>query len=362
MIARIEEDGYAATSLTGAYPGMYCRDTSIQIMAHTVQGDYDYAKKLIGYILKYHKERGCNYLLHVMYNDPERLPFATEQSDTTYFFLHAWYQFVTTAPKTAENISLIKNSYPQVKTFADYYLNKGYLNNKYNLLFNACLEHSRKFSFWQGYDLLTNVYASQVYHEISLYFAEIYPESSKRWADAADTIVKGIYTNLVTEIDGKTIYSELIGRTKKEAEENPNVPEPVLYGFSWVNLAPIGCDWYATEPEILENTYEMYKKYGSCVYYNDRYVMLEVDTEFTGTPITEGNYILGKGLAWEMMYCKKMGYTDRLKTLVVFLEEFSEDMYRETWGYHGGGSDTANQEHASWMLYANKICFPELEG
>jgi hypothetical protein len=101
-------------------------------------------------------------------------------------------------------------------------------------------------------------------------------------------------------------------------------------------------------------------KYGSCLYYNE-YQMLEVFSTYNGSPLTAGNHVIGKGLAWEMMYCKKMGYTERLQTLANFLECNSTDMYRETWGYYGGGSDTANQEHASWMLIANRICFPKID-
>ena len=38
---RITDRGYAPTSLTGAYQGMFIRDTSIQIMAHTAYGETD---------------------------------------------------------------------------------------------------------------------------------------------------------------------------------------------------------------------------------------------------------------------------------------------------------------------------------
>ena len=67
--------------------------------------------------------------------------------------------------------------------------------------------------------------------------------------------------------------------------------------------------------------------------------------------------VIGKGLAWEIMYCYDTGRYDRVRELIHFLEDGSNDMYREGWHFAGGGSDTANQEHANWMILANQyVC------
>jgi hypothetical protein len=348
MIDRTHENGYAQTSVTGAYVGMFCRDASIQMRAHVEAGDYDQALKLLKYTVDYHRTYDYDYLLHIMNNGNG--PISSKvQVDTTFFFLHAWYLYATKAPDSPQKEAFLKESQDKIFDFADYFLEQGYLD-EFGLMINPSLEHSRDGRYWFSYDLLTNVYASQALHELALYFGESHPEKAKGWEEASQTIVNGVHTNLISEIDGKKFYAELIDYQ----DDNR-----LVQGFSWVNLAPMGCDWYAADPQLLENTYQLYMKYGSCLYYNE-YQMLDVYSTYNGNPLVAGNHVIGKGLAWEMMYCKKMGYTQRLQKLVNFVERNSVDMYRETWGYYGGGSDTANQEHASWMLVANKTCFPQL--
>ena len=104
MLERTAENGYAKTSITGAYPGMFGRDSSIQIMSHIAVGDYDYALKLLSFIVEYHKKHDANYVLHIMYNDDFNAeltpPDDTLQPDATFFFLHAWYLYATQAPES----------------------------------------------------------------------------------------------------------------------------------------------------------------------------------------------------------------------------------------------------------------------
>ena len=362
MIDRTTEEGYAQTSITGAYQGMFCRDASIQIMAHMAEGDFEQARLILNFITQYHIETRYRYALHIIYPSIYTYPSPVQQADTTFFFLHAWYQFATTAPQTAQNKAYIEGSYGLVKDFANYYLDVGDLENEYDLLMNWNLEHTRDTSYWQGYDLLTNVYASQALHEMAMYFKTLDPANSKKWEEAASKIVAGVHKNLTVELDGALMYAELRGVSHKQLENEVEPEEKFIAGFSWVNLAPMGCDWYGADPEIVEHTYQMYLKYGACTYYRTT-LMLEACTNFsmnTQRPIRTGNHVIGKGLAWEIMYCAKTGKTERLAELAAFVEEFSDTMYRETWAYAGGGADTGNQEQASWLLIANKTAFPKL--
>ena len=363
MIDRTREDGYAQPSITGAYPGMFCRDSSIQIMAHIEEGDFEQARLILDFITDYHIRNNYYYVIHIIYPETYSSPSSVMQIDTTFFFLHAWYQFATMAPKTAQNKAYIEGSYDKIKEFANTFLNLGELDNDYGLLYNLNFEHTRDTSYWQSYDLLTNVYASQAYYEIAQYFKTLDPENAKRWQEASTTIANGIHNHLTVELDGALMYAELRGNSHKAITSDPEAGERLIAGFSWVNLAPMGCDWYAAKPEIVEHTYQMYLKYGACKYYR-KVDMLDACTNFNLSqprPIRSGNHVIGKGLAWEIMYCKKMGYTQRLGELAGFLEEFCDTMYRETWVYSGGGADTGNQEQASWLLVANKIAFPKLK-
>ena len=160
-------------------------------------------------------------------------------------------------------------------------------------------------------------------------------------------------------MDGKTIYAEMRSIDKIIASTNQLVEDDQFYiGFSWVNMAPAGAGWYAIDDEVMDNTYQAYLNYGSITYYK-KYQMLEAVTTFHSPEDyrVTGGHVIGKGLAWELMYCYDTGRYERAAELIRFIEENSVDMYRETWGYTGGGSDTANQEHASWMIYANQsVC------
>ena len=365
MLSRIREDGYAETSLTGAYKGMFCRDASIQIMAHIAAAEFEQARMILQFITRYHAENQHHYLIHIIRQNPSYY----KQADTTFFFLHAWFQFATRAPKTEQNIAYIEGSYEMVKTFANYYLDNGYLHEKYNLLFNESFEHSRGGVYWQSYDLLTNVYASQALHELAEYFKTLDPQNAQKWQEASQTIANGIHTNLTATVNGALMYAELRGRTQANINSDPNSPEEFIAGLSWVNLAPVGCDWYAADPEIMEHTYQTYLKYGSVRYRNSQtkhsYLMLEVAPPPLNTqhprPTLSGNHIVGKGLAWELMYCHQTNRVSRMEELVAFIEENSNTIYPEVWIYGGKISDEGNQEQASWLLLAHKTAFPKLK-
>ena len=66
MIDRLHENGYAQTSLTGAYYGMFIRDASIQAMAHIAEGDMDEAMSILNFMASYHKATGAQYAYHIM--------------------------------------------------------------------------------------------------------------------------------------------------------------------------------------------------------------------------------------------------------------------------------------------------------
>lgn len=60
-----------------------------------------------------------------------------------------------------------------------------------------------------------------------------------------------------------------------------------------------------------------------------------------GTCTLRKDHVLGKALAWELLYCHSTGRFAREQELLDFLARYSDEMYRETRKYTGGGSDTA---------------------
>ncbi len=178
---RIHSNGYAPTSVTGAYKGMFTRDASIQIMAHTACGDFDAARRMLAYIFSYHRQYGYDFALHIMLEGQP--PYSDMiQADSTFFLLHAWYLYAVHAPRSEEKARLLAQTEAQAAVFADYYLTPEFYRQEKKLLRNPNLEGPRENSYFNCYDLLTNVYASQALYELSSYFAETLPEQAARWA------------------------------------------------------------------------------------------------------------------------------------------------------------------------------------
>lgn len=272
------------------------------------------------------------------------------QIDGNYMLIHAWAQFVNGCQDNEDNQQFIVETYPIIKQFANYYIDNGYINKNINLIKNDSFEHSREGRYWQSYDLITNVFASQALYELSSIAEELNDnEASVKWLETSKTLTKGIHENLVTEIDGVKIYAELY-----DIEHNMNLVE----GMSWVNWAPMAAEWYGMDQSIMQNTYDIYAKYDSQDY--DGYLVLDVCYDFNTQK--GSNHVIGKGLAWEIMYNRLKGDDEKLDYLVHFILDHSTvgGVYPETYQPNGHFSDIGNQEHASWQHYAMSYAFPQL--
>ena len=65
---RVRENGYAQTSITGAYSGEFMRDAACQLRAHLANGDHDLVKRMLQYIIGYHKADVVPYARHIIDN------------------------------------------------------------------------------------------------------------------------------------------------------------------------------------------------------------------------------------------------------------------------------------------------------
>ena len=275
------------------------------------------------------------------------------QTDANYMLIHAWVMYVNSNGGSEEDLLFIQQSYPIIKSFANYYIdNAQYYNKKMDLIFNPSLEHSRKIRYWQSYDLLTNVFASQALYELSGVATQMKDDTmSEKWMKYAKQIENGINTHLVTEYDGKKIYGEFY-----DVEDNMKF----YAGISWVNLAPVAAEWYGMDIEIMKNTYEVYKKYASVSMYGSKCLATEA-TLGTNELTRE---LIGKGIAWELMLCDMIGDTQRIEQIVALEVETAKrnniKVYPEFWKSESYVTDPGNQEHCSWQFYAMSKVFPEL--
>ena len=275
------------------------------------------------------------------------------QTDANYMLIHAWVMYVNNNKGTEEDRIFIEQSYPIIKKFANYYLdNKQYYNSKMDLLLNPSLEHSRKIRYWVSYDLLTNVFASQALYELSAVADSMNDGAmSSKWLSYAKKIEEGINKHLVTEIDGKKIYGEFY-----DVEDGMKF----YAGISWVNLAPVAAEWYGMDMDIMKNTYDIYKKYASIKMYG----IDALATEATLGTSELTRELIGKGIAWELMFCNMIGDTERIKEIVALELKTAKKnniyVYPEFWKSENYVTDPGNQEHCSWQFYAMSRVFPHL--
>lgn len=287
---------------------------------------------------------------YVAYKSDVRKLSEHRQIDGNYMLIHAWCMFAKMAPDTKENREFIIQTYPIIKRFADSYLKQGYINMDNKLIKNDSFEHSREGRYWNSYDLITNTFTSQALHELSaIALTQNDEESSIRWNEQSEILRKGIESNLVTEVDGKKIYAELY-----DIDNNMKL----VQGMSWVNWAPMAAQWYAMDEKIMQNTYDIYQKYGSQDYQGYRMLDVVYDMETKGF----GNHVIGKGLAWEIMFNHGIDDVDKSNMLVAFILDNSTEngVYPETYQLGGTFSDVGNQEHASWQHYAMSYAYPQL--
>ncbi|MBQ9468695.1 MAG: dockerin type I repeat-containing protein, partial [Clostridia bacterium] len=276
------------------------------------------------------------------------------QTDTTYMLIHAWAMFANKAKKTDENLKFIVDSYPLIKSFANYFIDDpAYMNDSLDLLYNPSLEHSKQGRYWQSYDLITNVFASQALWELSAIAGTMDDATaSQKWLAAARRIEGGINAHLVTDYEGKTIYGEFYD----------SFDGMTFYpGISWVNFAPVAAEWYAMDVEIMKNTYEVYKEYAGITMLG--YPGLSTDATLGADDKRDS--LIGKGVAWELMFCDRIGDTDRVKEILALeratAEKYALSCYPESWISQYQVSDPGNQEHCAWQVYAMCAVFPELK-
>lgn len=285
-------------------------------------------------------------------------PDTKEQVDGNYMVVTAWAQYVNLCQKSPEDMEFIMASYPQIRTFTNYVLDHEHVyDREKNLVRNPCVEHAREGRYWNAYDLITNVFASQAFHEMTIIARDLgFVEDADRWEEACNVVTKGINENLVVEFEGKKIYAEMLGYNVDNTELK------MVKGFAYENFAPIGADWFAMDLEIMENTAEAYRKHTNykregC----EKFLTTVIVLDDNDVPVNWYQECAGKLWGWELILCALKGNRERMKYLLEHrterLEEnlFYAENYRPT-----SMSDLLNQENAGVQIYGMAVVFPQL--
>jgi hypothetical protein len=271
----------------------------------------------------------------------EVVPLSTKiQVDGNYMWVNAFAIFAQEGGE--QYADFVDAFYDQMADYTRYFIENGYIHEN-GLVYNPSYEHSRNGRYWESYDLITNCFASEAMHKMGELASKLGMKTdAELFSKTADSIAAAVHSEMISEFDGKPIYTELIALDEDGA---------IYKGFSFVSLAPIASDWYAVDEEIMANTYNSYVKIGTEKYSGIDMlgVVIELDENDKVTRI--GNHVIGKGLGWELYYLWKTGNTERLNEVLSFVDKRSNDIYPEVWRNNGTLADSGNQEQASWILY-----------
>lgn len=307
-----------------------------------------------------------------------------QQTDGGYMIAVAWAQYVNACKMTAEDISFIGLSYPVLKDLVNYYVDTDGYQNEWGLIFNPQIEHTRDGRYWEGYNLITNCFAAEAFCMLAEYAKNNdFADDAQKWSAEYEKISDGINEHLVLEYKGKKFYGELYGDT--ELDRTVDLDNSLVVGFSYENFAPIAVGWHGMDIDIMKNTYDLYRQFGTfetndytdilntCTYVNVTFdennpkVITDMKT-VGGT----GGHLSGKTYGWELILCNYLGDAERIEYLTDFMASLYRDkgdryIYIESVfsdkSFEGNFriSDRGNMENCGMVLYAMNRVFPRLQ-
>lgn len=342
LYSRTTPDGYVPTSVTGAYPGQFVRDTAAHLFALLVLADFPEARKVLVSLLDRIDASGVERAPQIMFADGSP-PVMRDQPDGHYQLLMAWADYV----QLTEDKETERKYYPLICGFAFYYLKAPYYDPGLNLLWNPAYEHARENVHMSVYDLITNQFAVQALIKVA--------DVARRLADPGTASALEAYAAaLQTGIDGqlsaldergRSIFGELRGRDSADR---------LLQGYSFVNLAPIPAAVPGVEKKM-RNTLQAYERQGSFMWGEFR--MLH--TYVTPNTANAGAQVIGKGFAWACYFHARSGNWNQLSLLQEWLETYNTvPLFGEAFNFlpfsRGEAyiQDGGNQEQASWFIWA----------
>ncbi len=215
-----------------------------------------------------------------------------------------------------------------------------------NLIQNISLEHSREGRYWHVWDLLTQCVVGASLEsmiEIAKSIGDF--KHAVRWQDRLQVLKKGIDRNLTRIVNGKKVYLEM---------RLPNGAGGVPFtGMSWINFAPVMAQWEPLERVVLQNTVETMRDKLLLSFKGYKYLAMEYDPDGK----VNHEWVIGKGVGWEIDYARQEKEYTRIKEWFDFLRAFhSGDLYTESMYIDTNGEwitgDGGNGEQSSWWCWA----------
>jgi hypothetical protein len=215
-----------------------------------------------------------------------------------------------------------------------------------NLIRNCNLEHSREGRYWDAWDLLTQSFVGSALNEM-IKIADRRKDNAHAalWRAKLETLKSGISRNLTRQVDGKQVYLEM-----RLPNSSSGVP---FLGMSWINFSPIAAQWDPLDRQVLRNTVDLIRKVSLQTTSDNRYKWLPTEWNTDGT---FANQVIGKGVGWEIEYCRQEKEHDRIIEWLDFVESVnSTRLYMEAANLVNGKwvlQDSGNAEQTTWWCWS----------
>ena len=351
LLNRMSKDGYLPESLSGAYDGMYCRTTGALVLLFIETGRYKEAEMNIRCVLD-----------AVAENDMERIPHVIgekkggkytiisneNQIDGQAHVILAWARLALKRGRTAfEDTTWPLVSKIMERTCDRTYFQVGRWSIEPGLVRNLSFEHSREGRRWDTWDLLTQSFVGAALKDMmSIAKRRGAAHLADDWNKKLTILSQGILKNLTTIRNDKTTYLEM-----RLPDSNGGIP---FYGMGWVCLSPVAAGWEGAEHQVMKNTVAEMQR--AMLKNTNGVAWMPTDGYADGSV---SNEIIGKGLGWEMEFCRQEKDYARIRQILDLIKIVNADkpIYMEGGWMDGNGvkqsqkitnEDLATMKDAVW--------------
>ena len=368
ITARVEPYGFFRESVTGAYDGMFARTIGALGRLFLQTGEEDKLEKVIDYCLSAMIAKHMERIPHVIDNRNlasgshqkrrESIPIISDidQIDGQAHVILVWAMLAKSRGLT----EFEERTYPVIAKLMNRSITPPYLASRSltnpGLICNTNLEHSRERRMWHAFDFLTQSFvASALENMISVAERRGDRRHAGLWSHRLQFLSESVTKKMTRKSRGKRIYMEMLLPTDRGPEPFP--------GLGWLNLAPIPSGWKGVDPDIFRNTIETWHRVARIDWEGPRATSSDWLPE--GHRDNEGrqmsNEVIGKVLAWDLVYCFETGDYESVSEMLDFIKEVNADgLYAESFRYEANTkrwcqTDPGNGEQAGWWCWAMMV-------
>ncbi len=224
------------------------------------------------------------------------------------------------------------------------YVLSGRLHADLGLVRNVSLEHSREGRMWDTYDILTQSFMGAA-------LESMIPIAKNRhdavhealWTGRLAGLREAVGKHMTRVLDGNTVYLEM-----RVPNSDSGVP---FEGMGWLNFAPVAAQWEGLDPAVLRDTIAAVRQRTIFDWQGLKPMALDWNADGTFS-----KSVIGKGVGWELDYCRREGDWERAVQMLDFLKTVhTPAIYMECavlqpddrWTFQ----DPGNGEQCSWWCW-----------